>query len=67
MTLSYTVGYWPNSDIIFMHEMENHNGDEKQKDEKICLWKEQWLGCLHTSIYFYYIKSCLQMYLILQG
>lgn len=34
MALSHTVSYWPNSDSICMHEMENHNGDEKQKDEK---------------------------------
>lgn len=56
MALSYTVGYWQNSDIICMHEMENQNRDEKQKDEKTWHWKEQWLACLHTSIYFYYIK-----------
>lgn len=39
--LSYTVGYWSNSDIIGMHETENHNGDEKQKDKKTWCRKEQ--------------------------
>lgn len=31
MALDYTLGYWPNSDIGFMHEMESHKGLKSKK------------------------------------
>lgn len=37
----YTSGYWPNSDIVFMHEMESHKGLKSKRDDRAWLWKQQ--------------------------